>query len=64
MGAHVQTTWFVRRVPGVTLLRGWLSAEDRVVEGVANADYEAVVTIRLQGPESPTAVSKWFGLSR
>ena len=35
-----------------------------MIEGVANADYEAVVTIRLQGPESPTAASKWSGLSR
>ena len=26
--------WFARRVPGVTLLRGRLSAEDRVIEGL------------------------------
>ena len=32
-----------------------------MIERVANAAYEAVVTIRLQGLEAPMAVSKWYG---
>lgn len=42
------------RLPGAPQLRGRLSAEDRVIQGVVNAAYEAVVTIYLQHPEGRT----------
>ena len=39
---------------GAPQFRGWLSAEDRVIQGVVNASYEAIVTIPLQGREGRT----------
>ena len=36
---------------GLIQLRGRVPAEGRVIEGVVNAAYEAVVTLPLRGPE-------------
>ena len=43
-----------RRIPRFAQLRGWVTAEDWVIEGVVNAAYEAVVSLSLQGAEGRT----------
>ena len=42
------------RIPDAATLWGQFLAEDRVIEGVVNADYEAVITLALRGQAGQT----------
>ena len=49
--------WLLRvRVPGAAPFRRQLSAEGRAMEGVVNANYEAVISLPLRGPAGQTQI--------